>query len=118
MTPPQIFAALVVLAAVMALAGARGGWLKLPKRRVRYDDLDAQIAADFAPGERAEARALIDSILVHAPPGDTKRVWTSVLAGTRGNLPKLRKVAPKAIESLARVYHLFGEGEGAEKAPE
>jgi hypothetical protein len=109
LTPPQLFATLVVVAVLMLVTGIRGGWIKLPKRRVKYDDLDAQIAADFAPGERAEARALVDSVLAHARPDDQKRAWRSLLDGTRGNLPRLRKVAPKVIESLARVYRMFGD---------
>jgi len=114
MTPPQIFALLVALAVIMAIARMRGGGLKLPKRRVRHDDLGAQIAADFAPAERAEARALVDSVLAHARPDDQKRLWRTVLDGTRGNLPKLRKVAPKAIESLEKLYRLFGDTPGEE----
>lgn len=109
MTPPQIFALLVALAVVMAIAKMRGGGLKLPTRRVRLDDLGAQIAADFAPAERDEARALVDSVLAHARPDDQKRVGRSVLDGTRGNLPKLRKVAPKAIESLEKIYRVLGD---------
>jgi len=112
MTPPQILAAMLVLAAALGVAGLRGGWLKLPKRRMRYDDLDAQIAADFTPGEREEARAIVDQVLAHAKADDQKRVWRGLLDGCRGNLPKLRKVAPKAIESLAKIYRLFGDTAG------
>lgn len=118
MTPPQIFALLVALAVIMAIAKMRGGGLKLPKRRARHDDLDAQITADFAPAERAEARALVGSVLAHARPDDQKRVWRSLLDGTRGNLPRLRKVTPKAIESLAKIYRLLGDTPGEAPKPE
>ncbi|HET7462248.1 MAG TPA: hypothetical protein VFJ82_13410 [Longimicrobium sp.] len=109
MTPPQILALIVVLAAAMGVAGLRGGWLKLPKRRVRHDDLDAQIAADFAPGDRAEARAIVNAVLAHAHPDQHKRVWRSLLDGTRGDLAHLRRVRPKAIKSLAKLYRLLGD---------
>jgi hypothetical protein len=117
-SPPQIFAVLVAVIAVLALARLRDGGLKLPRRRVRHDDLGAQIAADFVPAERAEARALVDSVLAHARPDDQKRVWRSLLDGTRGNLPKLRKVAPKAVESLAKIYRLLGDTPAEAPKPE
>jgi hypothetical protein len=108
LTPPQVFAALLIAAAALAVAGVRGGWLRPPTRRVKHDDLDAQIAADFAPQQRAEARAIVDAVLAHARPDDEKLVWRNLLDGCRGNLEKLRRVQPKAIASLAKVYRLLG----------
>ena len=82
MTPPQIVVAMLALAAVLALAGGRVGWLKLPRRRVRHPDLDAQIAADYPPEQRAEARAIVEEVLAHAHPDQHSRVWRSLLDGT------------------------------------
>jgi hypothetical protein len=96
----------------MAVAGGRAGWLKLPRRRVRYDDLDAQIAADYPPKQRAEVRAIISEVLSHAHPDQQPRVWRSLLDGTRGDIAHLRRVKPKAIESLAKLYRLMGGGPG------
>ena len=117
MTAPQILGVMVALAAVLAVAGGRVGWLKLPKRRVRHADLDAQIAADYPPEHRAEARAIVDEVLAHAHPDQHGRVWRSMLDGTRGDIAHLRRVKPKAIESLGKLYRMFGGGPGTAHAP-
>ncbi|HEU4560457.1 MAG TPA: hypothetical protein VFS20_21585 [Longimicrobium sp.] len=117
MTAPLIFGAMVALAVVLAIAGGRVGWLKLPRRRVRHPDLDAQIAADYPPEQRAEARAIVDAVLAHAHPDQHERVWRSMLDGTRGDLAHLRRVQPKAIESLGKLYRMLGGGPGTANAP-
>lgn len=116
-TAPQLFGAMVALAGVLALAGGRVGWLKLPRRRVRLADLDAQIAADYPPEHRPEARAIVDEVLAHAHPDQHPRVWRSLLDGTRGDIAHLRRVKPKAIESLGKLYRVFGGGPGTASAP-
>lgn len=99
----------VVFAAMMAVAGWRGGWLgRRRPRRVRHDTLDAQIAADFPPAQRAEAKALIDSLLAHARSDDHALVWRNTLDAARGDLPKLRRAIPKSIRALDRIYTLLG----------
>ena len=112
MTRAQLFAAIFVAAAALAVAAVRGGWLKRRPRRVRHASLDAQIAADFAPEHRAEARAIVGEVLAHADPEQHTQVWRSLLDGTRGDIARLRRVKPKAIESLARLYRLMGGGPG------
>jgi hypothetical protein len=39
-------------------------------------------------------------------------VWRSLLDGTRGDIAHLRRVKPKAIESLGALYRLLGGGPG------
>jgi hypothetical protein len=98
----------VVFAALMAVAGWRGGWLGRRPRRVRHDTLDAQIAEDFPPAQRAEVRALIDQLLAHARPDDHDTIWRRTLDAVRGDLPKLRRALPNSLRALDRLYQLLG----------
>jgi len=108
----DVFFVCVVLALCLALAGRRGGWLgrRRPKR-VRFETLDQQLDADF-PAHRDEAKALVESILVHASAEHREMVWQRVLDGARGDIARLRKLAPKTVESLRKIYRLLGDGEG------
>lgn len=40
-----------------------------------------------------------------------------MLDGTRGDIAHLRRVKPKAIESLGKLYRMFGGGPGTAHAP-
>jgi hypothetical protein len=108
MTPREILALMVALAAAIALArwvAARRG---RPKR-VRYDDPARQIEADYPPAQRDEAAALVESIVQHARPDDRDVIRRRVLDAARGDITRLRRSAPKAKEALDRVYRLIGD---------
>jgi len=107
--PRDLFFVLVALALVLWVAGRRGGWLgRRGPKRVRYDTLEEQVGADF-PAHRDEAMALMESVLAEAKPENREMVWRRLLDGSRGDIARLRKLAPKTIESLRKIYRLFGD---------
>jgi hypothetical protein len=109
-TPKEILAIVLALAACMAIAGWRGGWLgrRRPKRVRRATPLE-QIDEDFPPEHREEAKELVRSIAVHARPEDQEMVWRKVVDGVRGDIEKLRRSTPKNIAGLERIYRLLGD---------
>ena len=112
MTSRDVFIICMVLALVLAVAGRRGGWLgRRGPKRVRFDTLEQQLDADF-PAHHDEAKALVDSILVHAGAEHREMVWRRVLDGARGDIARLRKLTPNTVESLRKIYRLLGDGDG------
>lgn len=109
MNPRTLFFILVALSLGLWVAGRRGGWLgrRRPKR-ARYDTLEEQVGADF-PAHRDEAMALMESVLAETKPENREMVWRRLLDGSRGDIARLRKLAPKTIESLRKIYRLFGD---------
>jgi hypothetical protein len=112
MTPPNVFVILVLFALCLGIAGMRGGWFSSRPRRVRYDDVEKQIDADFPSIDWPEARTLVESVVAHARPEDRAMVWRKLLDAARGDIARLRRVTPNTIESLRRIYGLLGEGGG------
>jgi hypothetical protein len=108
-SPRTLFFVVVALSLVVWVAGRRGGWLgrRAPKR-ARYDTLEEQVDADF-PAHRDEAMALMESVLAETKPENREMVWRRLLDGSRGDIARLRKLAPKTIESLRKIYRLFGD---------
>jgi hypothetical protein len=100
---------LVAAALCMAIAKGRGRWWgRTGPARVRHDTLEAQVAADF-PAHRDEAMALMEMVLAETKPENRDMVWRRVLDGSRGDIRRLRKLAAKTVESLRKIYRLFGE---------
>ena len=110
MSPPELLAVLVALAAAITLARWVAGRRARPKR-VHHDDPLQQLDADFPPEHRAEARALIESIAARAKPDDRPIIWRRTLDAARGDIVKLRRSTPNAIAALERIYRLLGEGQ-------
>jgi hypothetical protein len=115
----DVFFLLVAVAVFIAAARwlLAGGPLRRGPKRVRYDTLEEQVDADF-PAHRDEALALMESVLAEAKPENREMVWKRLLDGSRGDIARLRKLAPKTVESLRKIYRLFGEEvDGPEEAP-
>ena len=109
MSPRDVFIVCVLLALFLGITRWRGGGL--PRRgpkRVRYDTLEEQVDADF-PAHHDEAMALMQRVLAEAKPENREMVWKRPLDGSRGDIARLRKLAPKTVESLRKIYRLFGE---------
>jgi hypothetical protein len=97
-SPRDVFILLAMAALFLAVARWRGGGLlRRGPKRVRYDTLEQQVDADF-PAHRDEAMALMESVLAEAKPENREMVWKRVLDGSRGDIARLRKLAPKAVE--------------------
>jgi hypothetical protein len=108
-SPRDVF--IILAMAVLLLAGARsrgGGLLRRGPKRVRFATLEQQVDADF-PAHRDEALALMQSVLAEARPENREMVWKRVLDGSRGDIARLRKIAPKSVESLRKIYRLIGD---------
>jgi len=109
MSPRDVLIILVMTVFFMAVARWRGGGLlRRGPKRVRYATLEQQVDADF-PAHRDEAMALMQSVLAEAKPENREMVWKRVLDGSRGDIARLRKLAPKTVESLRKIYRLLGD---------
>ena len=113
MGPRELFFLLVAVAGGMAAARWAARWrASRGPTRPRYDTLEAQVAADF-PAHRDEAMALLESVLAEAKPENREMVWRRLLDGSRGDIARLRKLAPQTVEGLRKIYRLFGDEAGA-----
>lgn len=108
MNPRDLFFVLVALALCLAIAKGLGRWRRRGPARVRHETMEAQVAADF-PAHRDEAMALMEMVLAEAKPENREMVWRRVLDGSRGDIRRLRKLAATTVESLRKIYRLFGE---------
>jgi len=109
MNPRDLFFVLVALALCLAVAKGWGRWrARVGAARVHYDTLEQQVAADF-PAHRDEAMALMEMVLAEAKPENREMVWRRVLDGARGDIGRLRKLAAATVESLRKIYRLFGD---------